>query len=254
MIKKLFTITAFLVLSSAIKVSAMPARVVYSEDIESSSVELKVTKGHGLTINFTPTGETIKQVWLGDPSRFVFSLNGCSKSDSCENNKPTVLLVRQIKPISFPSVTSSGDGSTSITILTNLKQYQFKLVATSGKPSYTSLVVKSESEKPEPLSLPQQQTPVTVSANPTNNTPQILTVSRTTKPVGTSLQRNNANALAYGLLVAKQKGEIQQNSSLWKRIQTAIALLRKDKTIKESAELSGVQISLIQQLISYGKL
>ncbi|MFN6562420.1 MAG: hypothetical protein RMY28_021875 [Nostoc sp. ChiSLP01] len=231
---------------------AIPARVVYSQDIESSSVELKVAKGYGLTLNFIATGETIKQVWIGDPSRFAFTSNGnlCSKGDerNCEGDKATVLFLRQIKPITFPNMTSSSDGSTQITIITNQKQYQFKLVATDKQPSYTSLVIKPESEKPVPL--PRKTSPRTIP----ENIPEILTISRTAKPVGTSLQRNDANALVYGLLVAKQQGQIQEKSRAWNQIQTAIALLRKGKSREDSARLSGIKISVIEQLIQQGKI
>ncbi|MBE9038235.1 hypothetical protein [aff. Roholtiella sp. LEGE 12411] len=231
---------------------AMPARVIYSQDIDSMGIELKVSKGYGLTLDFMATGETIKQVWIGDPSRFAFTSNGnlCSKGDdqNCEGGKATVLFIRQIKPIAFPNMTSSGDGSTQITILTNQKQYQFKLIATGGQPSYTSLVIKPESEKPQPL-------PRNIPLSPAlNGTPQLTTVSRTAKPVGTSLQRNDANALAYGLLIAKHKGQIRQSSPKWNQIQTAIALLRQGKSRADSARISGTTISVIEQLIKWGQI
>lgn len=248
---------------------AMPARVIYSQDIDSMGIELKVSKGYGLTLDFIATGETIKQVWIGDPSRFAFTSNGnlCSKGDAqnCEGEKATVLFIRQIKPIAFPNMTSSGDGSTQITILTNQKQYQFKLVADGGQPSYTSLVIKPESEKPEPLlrnislrpapnNTPQLTTVSKPQTPEPTSTPQLVTVSRTAKPVGTSLQRNDANALAYGLLIAKQKGQLQQNSTTWNQIQTAIALLRQGKSRTESARISGVKILVIEQLINWGQI
>ncbi|NDJ26138.1 hypothetical protein GS682_32105 [Nostoc sp. B(2019)] len=231
---------------------AMPARVIYSQDIDLMGIELKVSKGYGLTLDFMATGETIKQVWIGDPSRFTFTSNGnlCSKGDdqNCEGGKATVLFIRQIKPIAFPNMTSSGDGSTQITILTNQKQYQFKLVATGGQPSYTSLVIKPESEKPQPRlrNIPLSPVP--------NDTPQLTTVSRTAKPVGTSLQRNDANALAYGLLIAKHQGQIRQSSPKWNQIQTAIALLRQGKSRADSARISGTTISVIEQLIQWGQI
>jgi hypothetical protein len=265
---------------------AIPIRVVYSQDIDSSSVELKIAKGYGLTLDFMATGETIKQVWIGDPSRFAFTSNGnlcpLGSERNCEGGKATVLFIRQIKPISFPNVTNSSDGSTQITVLTNQKQYQFKLVAVSGKPSYTSLIIKPESEKPEPMlrNIPLSPVPtntpqlttvsqprtlesvkspqLTIVSQPRTlesvKSPQLTIVSRTAKSVGTSLQRNDANALAYGLLIAKYKGQIRQNSPKWNQIQTAIALLRKGKSRRDSARISGTKISVIEQLIKWGQI
>ncbi|MBD2441159.1 hypothetical protein [Nostoc sp. FACHB-110] len=153
---------------------AISQRTVYVEDIETATINLKIFAGYGLTINFMPSGETIKQVWLGDPTRYSFTSNGnlCAKSSSeCEGSPATVIFLRQIKPIAFPNMTSSSDGSTQITILTDLRQYQFKLIAASGQPQYTSLVVKPQSEKPLP-----------VASNRTITRPRIVSSERTNTP------------------------------------------------------------------------
>jgi hypothetical protein len=131
-----------LLIATASSVSAMPIRTIYENDANSSAIELKVWKGYGLTINLIPTGETIKQVWIGDPSRFAFTSNGglCPSNggdSECTVGKATVIFLRQIDPINFP-VTSSSNGSTQITLLTNEKQYQFKIVPATGNPTYTT--------------------------------------------------------------------------------------------------------------------
>ncbi|MBD6620626.1 hypothetical protein FNW02_33870 [Komarekiella sp. 'clone 1'] len=271
MIKKLFTITAFLVLASAIKVSAMPARVVYSQDIDSNSVELKIAKGYGLTVDFIATGETIKQVWIGDPSRFTFTSNGnlCSKGDdqNCEGSKATVLFIRQIKPISFPNMTNSSDGSTQITVITNgndgQKQYQFKLTPAMGQPSYTSLVIKPDSERPAPLLLAEKpatattkkpdipQQPVTSASNQsvtaTSNIPvKILTLANPTP-------RDDANAVVAGLAVAARNGQIKPSTNAWNKTQDAIKLLRQGKSREEAISRSGISAQVFNQLLQWGQ-
>jgi hypothetical protein len=150
-LNKLAIVTTLLI-ATASSVSAMPIRTVYANDANSNAIELKVWKGYGLTINLMSTGETIRQVWIGDPSRFAFTSNGglCPSSggdSNCTGGKATVIFLRQIDPINFP-VTSSNNGSTQITVLTNEKQYQFKIVPATGNPAYTSLVVKSDSDRP----------------------------------------------------------------------------------------------------------
>ncbi|MCC5654396.1 hypothetical protein LC609_32370 [Nostoc sp. XA013] len=283
MLKKTTIIAAFLVLTSAAKATAMPARTVYEKDINSSTIELKVWKGYGLTINLMSTGETIKQVWIGDPSRFAFTSNGglCPKQtndSSCTGGKTTVIFVRQIDPISFP-VTSSRDGSTQITVLTNLKQYQFKVVPATGNPAYTSLVVKSDSNRPLPITRPRWLRPPSV-------TPQPLTVQKPQsapsvvqqpspppqtikvplpQPVavlrpnpGTTLngaiQRNDANALAFGLAEAGRKGQVRPGSTTWNKVQDAIKLLRRGKTRDEAISLSQVDKTTFHQLLEWGQL
>ena len=142
---------------------AIPARVVYSKDAQglTKGISLKVTDGYGLTINFIETGESVKQAWLADPSHIGFSSNGnlCQlNQNNCESSGATILFLRKIKPIKFPHLTSSKDGSTQLTIVTQAndgkqKEYQFRLVPSVGEPAYTNLVIKPDSERPLPLLL-----------------------------------------------------------------------------------------------------
>lgn len=156
-------------------VLALPTRTVFAEQaqgVSGSGVNLEVPPGYGLTINFIETGETVKQAWIGDPSRFVFSSNGnlCPQglqdSTNCTNTGATVIFLRQIKPVDFPVLVSSSDGGTQLTLITEgiegQKQYSFGLSAVSrGKPKYTTLIIKPDSEKQDlaPL-IPSRQPPI----------------------------------------------------------------------------------------------
>lgn len=253
-------------------------RTIYAQDaqgIQSKTVELRVWKGYGVTINFIPTGETIKQVWIGDPSRISFTSNGdlCPKDASQDcNGGATVLFLRQIQPINFPNMTSSRDGSTQITILTigaeGQKQYQFKLIPASGQPAYTSLVIKPESERPAPLLLanrrevrtsakPTRQ-PKIIAVQPESDAPKIAvteSVTPTVKrplPSGT-MQRNDANAIVAGLVVANRNGQIKFGSATWKKAQDAIRLLRQSKSRQEAISKSGISAKIFNQLIEWGR-
>ncbi len=141
---------------------AIPARVVYSKDaqgLDSQGVSLNITDGYGLTINFVSTGEIVKQAWLADPSHIGFSSNGnlCQLNQSeCKSSGATILFLRKIKPIKFPHLTSSKDGSTELTVITQgtdgkQKEYQFRIIPKKGNPAYTNLVIKPDSERPQPL-------------------------------------------------------------------------------------------------------
>ncbi|MCG6133988.1 MAG: hypothetical protein MET45_04920 [Nostoc sp. LLA-1] len=291
---KIVLISAFcllnLVVFNSAKALASSTRVVYSQDaqgITASGIDLKVWSGYGLTINFIPSGEIIKQVWIGDPTRISFTSNGglCQKMESnqeCTNAGATVLFLRHIQPIKFPHLTSSSDGSTQLTILTSgaegQKQYQFKLTPSTGQPSYTSLIIKPDSERPKPLLVAEETPPVitepvsakeTVAARNNQNTnPQITSpnhqnsnvqitssnLSTITLIPGRTIQRNDANAIAYGLAIAGRNGEIKQGSPIWKKLQDTIRLLRRGKSREEAIALSGIDAEIFNQLIELGKL
>ncbi len=273
MLNKLAIITILLI-TTASSVSAMPIRTVYENDANSSAIELKVWKGYGLTINLMFTGETIKQVWIGDPSRFAFTSNGglCpkqSRDSECTGGKATVIFLRQINPINFP-VTSSSNGSTQITLLTNEKQYQFKIVPATGNPAYTSLMIKSDSDRPLPITRPlpltvqklQSAPPVVQQPSPS---PQTITVPPRQSVAATvlrpnpgttlkvAIQRNDANALAFGLAEAGRKGQVKPGSTTWNKVQDAIKLLRRGKTRDEAISLSRVDKNTFNQLLEWGQ-
>ncbi len=222
---------------------ALQTRTVYSQDaqgIQGAGVELKVWSGYGLTINFIPANEIIKEVWIGDPTHFVFSSNGdlCQKNDlnegdSCQNSPKdaTVLFIRQIKKIDFPNVLSSQDGSTQLTIITEStagqKQYQFRLGLASGEPAYTSLIIKSDSEKLAPFLFRKKQQ-------------------------STSF-KSDADIATRGLAIATLKREIKQGSVLWHDAQLAIQQLRYGKSMEDAISLTGVPTSVFEQLIRWGQ-
>ncbi|WP_311774798.1 MULTISPECIES: hypothetical protein [Nostoc] len=263
---RVLALAATLLLINSGQVLAGGTRTVYEKDIDANSIELKVWKGYGLTINLMFTGEIIKQVWIGDPTRFAFTSNGnlCPKGDDeadCAVGKATVLFLRQIKPIKFPALTSSTDGSTQITVLTNQKQYQFKLIPATGEPSYTSLVIKPDSEKPEPLLVNRQATQPTGVKKTTSSEeaialkPQNISIVRaSSRTVASgSIQRNDANALAFGLAVAHRNGQILSGSTTWNKAQDAIRLLRLGKSKQEAVSRSGISQKLFNQLIEWGR-
>lgn len=258
------------------RVLALPAaRNIYSQDAQGSNsqgIDLKIWAGYGLTINFIPTGETIKQVWLGDPSRFALTSNGnlCQRGasdENCGSGGATILFLRQIKPINFPALTSSQDGSTVITVITagtdGQKQYQFKLTPATGKPQYTSLIIKPDSEKPQPLLIAEKPP---INQNRLNNVNNITDNTAPPKPAqkprlavntspqtGNTLQRNDANAVAYGLAVAVGNGTIKPRSRVWRQTQDTIRLLRRGKTRNEAIKLSGIPQEMFNKLIQGGQ-
>jgi hypothetical protein len=205
-----------------------------------------------------------------------FTSNGnlCPKDANQDcNGGATVLFLRQIQPINFPNMTSSRDGSTQITILTigvdGQKQYQFKLIPASGQPAYTSLVIKPESERPVPLLLanrrevrtsakPTRQPKITT-VQPESDAPKIAVTESVTPTVkravpSSTMQRNDANAIVAGLVIANRNGQIKSGSATWKKAQDTVRLLRQGKSQQEAISKSGISVQIFNQLIEWGRI
>jgi hypothetical protein len=55
------------------------------------------------------------------------------------------------------------------------------------------------------------------------------------------------------LVIARQKGEINYGTRMYRRVQSAIRLLRRGKSLEQAVTLSGVPTSVIKQLIAWGQ-
>ncbi|MCW5319073.1 hypothetical protein GTQ43_37250 [Nostoc sp. KVJ3] len=282
LLSKTLSILIGLLVMTPAPVLAGNVKTVYSQDAQGTSsvgVKLKVWRGYGLTINFIPTGETIKQVWIGDPTRISFTSNGslCQKTDNSSSNdstsncgqaNATVIFLRQIKPISFPNMTNSSDGSTQITVITSgsdgQKQYQFKLIPATGQPSYTSLVIKPDVLRPLPIirtkpqivpTVRENKMPVTTTAPPQERVAAVTPVKTTNSTISPGIPqvRNDANALAYGLAVANRNGQVKVGSTNWNKAQDAMKLLRLGKSREEAISRSGISAQVFNQLIQWGQ-
>ncbi len=64
---------------------------------------------------------------------------------------------------------------------------------------------------------------------------------------------SDANAAAFGLSVANRKGQIKPGTSVWDAAQRAIAWLRRGSSREEAARQAGLDTSILNQLIAWGK-
>jgi hypothetical protein len=81
-----------------------------------------------------------------------------------------------------------------------------------------------------------------------------VVIKKTPSTVGIRGQSlNDANAAMRGLVVANRKGEIKRGSSVWYRVQSAVAWMRRGKSKETAATLSGVKVVLIEQVIAWGQ-
>ncbi len=162
LIIKLALVSSFLLLP--VPAIASGTRRISTSDamgLNGRTIELLVYPGYDLTIDFLQLNEIIVDATPGDSTFFAFNGlvgNLCPKfaSTNCDGDGSRLLRIRQIKPIDFPHITSSSDGSTTLTLVTigneGFKVYKFILKKGSGKPAFYHLSITPDPEKP-PINL-----------------------------------------------------------------------------------------------------
>ena len=127
-------------------------------------VDVSVTPGYGMVIDFSETHGLIEQAWLAHIGRFTISSNGrlcppVATQETCTNVGATLIFVRLIDPLSIPGLPPSFDGGTLLTLLLRQpdgshKELQIGLHPGSGKPQYTLLNIEPNSNQPGFTSTP----------------------------------------------------------------------------------------------------
>lgn len=264
---------------SALALSARTVSTKQAMGTNTPIINLEVAPGYGLNINLIPTGELIKEAWIGDPSRITLGFDGylCQRrgteQQQCDDKGATVIKLRQIKSISFPNLLSSSNGTTLLTFITEgskgRKIYQFKVTPVSGKPKYTLLNIQPDPDKlPIPPSVlvrqpqintPTPKTPIqpqlrqpSVNVLKPNNNSNTASEASLNVNYQQSASIEQANALVRGLVVARQQGHIYPRTKTWNRVQTVILLLRRENTKKEAISKVGISLELVDQLLLWG--
>lgn len=242
---------------------------------------LTIWEETGLNINFIPTGEVVKKVWLDDPSRLGVDFDGIlcvAESGNCSDTGATVIHLRRINPIKFPQlpktqatllsvVTQGEDGAKNL--------YQFHVAYGQGKPQYVSVNIAPATNFP----LSQQlQKPFTTQESQVKNHPQLqgeVTPSpaispvnpslSARKPVVASVERQPADSatsveeqiglIEAGLANALQKnslGEQRQNLYLAQRLQQFITFLRQGNSVEDAARRARIPIHFVNTLKQLG--
>lgn len=99
----------------------------------------------------------------------------------------------------------------------------------------------------EIVSMTTKAEPDKVSPTPSDET--ILTKFKTKR----DLSIYYANNLAYGLIVAHNKGEIKHGTKMYKKVQTAIRALRKGESKEVAMNKAKVPENVMNQLIKWGE-
>lgn len=127
------------------------------------------------------------------------------------------------------------------------------------------VAAQSSQRQTAPSSSPKYQLPPPtglnqVSATPstpdkTAISPQNYKIAANSTPVQPSLAKliDDANAIAFGLLIANQKGHIKPRTTIWNNIQNVIIRLRRGESREDAARNAGIKMSVFNQLIAWGQ-
>ena len=204
----------------------------------------------------------------------------------CKSEEPSLLHLHQINRINFRYLPHSADGGTLLTVRAHGvnsrgKTYLFQIVPVPGLSEFSNLKIVSDSEKPSPLFPPH---PANASPRPTaNNTQQSLAPTQptlnqtdqsedselrsttadstnvtadtylTTSTKATTQPSEDANALAFGLLAAIQKGVIKPQTILWVEAQNTLMLLHQGISRADAVRETGLEPAVLSQLIGWGQ-
>jgi hypothetical protein len=187
-------------------------------------VTLELYRGHGLTLNFRPVGETIRRAWLDDLSKVTLSFDDANCGTEEESCAASVIHLRRINPLNFPDLPATE--TTALTIVTDSGVYLFRLTfPEAGNPSFYTVEIQPDSMYRQP---------------PGNET-------RTGNSAG-------ADLIAQGLNVAQSRSLIEEGDDLWDRVQKLIAAVRDGMQVEAAAAETGVSPEVVAQLVRLGRL
>lgn len=190
-------------------------------------VAVELYPGHGTTLNFRSTGETIRRAWLDDLSKVTLSFDdaSCSLSETENECAAQVIHLRRIHPLEFPNLPVTQ--TTLLTVLTDGGLYLFRLTfPESGHAQYHALDIQ-----PDSLSDAIQSQPVAASVTSTSG----------------------AQLIDQGLRVAESRNLIAEGDPLWERLQNLITAVRQGVHVEVAAAQTGVSPALIERLVELGQ-
>ncbi len=113
---------------------------------------IKVWYEQGTNLSFIPAGETIKKVWLDDPSQVTLDFDGpmcmqfgeeSADTGDCEDSAANVIHLRRIEKLDIPGLPNTDN--TLLTVITEgngkKRLYAFRVLYQEGSPEYNTLAV-----------------------------------------------------------------------------------------------------------------
>lgn len=233
---------------------AAPRCVVFSSQAQGTNgtlVPLEVALGHGLNVNFIPTGETITKVWIDDQSRVGASFDGnlcqwtSQQQAQCKDGGATVIHLRQTELIKIPDLPRSKSGSTLLSAVAQgvdgRKLYQFSVSPISNQPACSSITIVPDPPRLDPLASTSLSS---------SNQALLPATAASSIPIQAI---NDADAAFRGLTIAKRNKRIAFDATMWKKTHSAINLLRQGMSQQEAASRANIPINVLTQLITWGQ-
>ena len=190
--------------------------------VDSPIRQLELYQGHGLTLNFRPTQETISKIWVDDPSQVTLDFDdpSCRTTNAKQPCAAQVIHLRRIERLNFPGLPRTP--TTALTVVTNRNIHQFRLTfPNSGMPRHGIINIESSS-----TSLP----------------------FRTVQPQYITTQQ-----IEQGLQVALSRQFLARSDPLWRRVSLLMQLMHRGISLKQATQQAGVSIQLIQRLAELGQ-
>ncbi|MFK0734009.1 MAG: hypothetical protein ACIWVG_23115 [Gloeotrichia echinulata HAB0833] len=117
---------------------------------------IDISYQQGTNLSFIPSGETIKKVWLNDPSQVTIDFDGqmCtqlgldrnSTLGDCKNSAASVIQLRRIEKLKIPGLPNTD--KTLLTVVTERqgrnKLYTFQVIYGKGNPEYHTLAIYAD--------------------------------------------------------------------------------------------------------------
>jgi len=130
---------------------------------------------------------------------------------------------------------------------------QFVVPLTSTPNHLTSKTVLVPPTVPPKVKPPQLQPQTALLSNSASS----LTVSSANQEQIAANQLasliDDANAAAFGLVIANQKGQIKPYTTVWNQAENAITWLRRGQSQEDAAQKAGLNLSVLHQLIVWGQ-
>ncbi|AFZ02063.1 hypothetical protein [Calothrix sp. PCC 6303] len=115
----------------------------------------------GTNLSFIQAGETIKKVWLNDPSQVTIDFDGpmCMQfgqdrninQGDCQNSAARVIQLRRIPKLNIPGLPNTKN--TLLTVVTEAqgktKLYAFRVIYNQGSPEYSTLAIFADPPSPD---------------------------------------------------------------------------------------------------------
>jgi hypothetical protein len=229
------TLALALALTPLSTIAAPVVRTIFQSMASGTQAKLQtinVWNGHGVAISFYELGETIKKVWLDDPSQILLDTDGCLEGleENCSNPGAGLIHLRRIKRVNIPGIPQTS--TTLLTIITQSssgerKAYSFRLATSNGTPKYSQVTIQNDVAREETAPKPQLQSLV--------KTQQTI------------------NQIRGGIVVAIKSAWILQQDELHQRLQKLIGYLQAGDDISTAANKASISQELVNKLIALSK-